>query len=179
VVVVTSKIVSLCENRVVPLADTSKKQLVEQEASQYLASELSQYGHLFTITNDTLIPSAGIDESNGDSHYVLWPKDPQASANAIRAHLASKHQLDNIGVIITDSTSQPLRRGISGIVLAHSGFLALKDYRGQPDLFGRPLGVSVANVASGLAAAAVLAMGEGAEQTPLALAARKPLVLES
>lgn len=176
VVAVTSKIVSLCQNRVVPLDSVEKSELVKQEAELYLPKNYSRYNHGFTIINHTLIASAGIDESNGDNEYVLWPEDAQQTANNIREHLATKFNLQKIGVIITDSTCQPLRRGTTGIVLAHSGFDALNNYIGKPDLFGRPFSVSQANIASGLAAAAVLAMGEGTEQTPLAVLSDLPFV---
>lgn len=175
VLAVSSKILSLCENNVAPL-DADKEDLIKQHADKYLDSKYSDYGHHFTITDNTLIGGAGIDESNSDNQYVLWPRDSQASANDIRKHLAGKYHLENVGVVIVDSTSQPLRRGTTGIALAHSGFLAAKDYRGQPDLFDRPLGVSVANISGGLAASAVLAMGEGAEQTPLAVISEVPFV---
>ena len=169
VVAITSKIISLCENRIVPVSSSNKKELVIQESDQYLPSSLSKYAHHFTITNNTLIPMAGIDESNGNNNYILWPSDAQKTANEIRRYLSQSHGIRKVGVIITDSTCQPLRRGTTGISLAHSGFAGLKDYIGSPDLFGRPLQVTQANIAGGLAAAAVLAMGEGAEQTPICL----------
>jgi F420-0:gamma-glutamyl ligase len=84
--------------------------------------------------------------------------------------------LTNFGVIITDSTSQPLRLGTTGVAIAHSGFSALHDYAGQKDLFDRPYKVERANVAGGLAAAAVVAMGEGSECTPLCLLNDMPFV---
>jgi F420-0:gamma-glutamyl ligase len=119
---------------------------------------------------------AGIDESNGDGYYILWPKDSQQSANAIREYLVQKFGVRDVGVVITDSTSQPLRRGTCGIALAHSGFAALRDYMDQPDIFGRRMHVTHANITGGVAAAAVLAMGEGNEQTPLALLRDLPVV---
>lgn len=175
VVAVTSKIVSLCENRFVPFDKANREDLIINESERYLPKEYSKYGHHFTIARNTLIASAGIDESNGGG-FVLWPEDAQKSANSIRKHLAEKSGLTKIGVIITDSTCQPLRRGTSGIMLAWSGFKALNNYIGEPDLFGRPLAVTQAAVGSGLAAAAVLAMGEGSEQTPLALLSDLPFV---
>jgi putative folate metabolism gamma-glutamate ligase len=176
VIAVTSKIVSLCENSVIPLDQIDKNELVVRESDLYLPASLSKYGHHFTITNNTLIPMAGVDESNGDGQYVLWPKDVQATANRVRAWAKQKFGLSQIGVIITDSTCHPLRRGTNGIMLAYSGFRALNDYVGQPDLFGRPFTVSQADVAGGLAAAAVLQMGEGAEQTPIAVLTELPFV---
>lgn len=169
IVTVTSKIVSLCEGSYMPIDQTDKKDLVKRQADYVLPAEHSRYGQTFTITNHTLVAVAGIDESNGSGCYVFWPNDVQRSANEIRAHLRNKHGIKKLGIIITDSTSYPMRLGTIGIALAHSGFKALKDYVGTPDLFGRPISVSRANLAGGLSAAAVVVMGEGREQTPLAL----------
>jgi dihydrofolate synthase / folylpolyglutamate synthase len=176
VIAITSKIVSLCEGSVIPLDAIDKDQLVVRESDLYLPASLSKYRHHFTITNNTLIPMAGVDESNGDGQYVLWPKDAQATANEVRAWAGHKFGLSRIGAIITDSTCHPLRRGTNGIMLAFSGFRALNDYVGRPDLFGRLFTVSQADVAGGLAAAAVLQMGEGAEQTPIAVLTDLPFV---
>lgn len=176
ILAVTSKIVSLCENNVIPLDSIDREALIVQEADMYLPPTLSKYGSHFTIINNTLISAAGIDESNGEKNYVLWPKDVQATANQVRIYLKKRFKLKKVGVIITDSISYPMRRGSIGVVLAYSGFQALNDYRGKPDLFGRLLNVSVANVANSLSSAAVLAMGEGDEQTPLAIASDLPFI---
>lgn len=176
IVAITSKIVSICEGSVMGHADITKDDLVIRESDQYVSAALSAYNFHFTVTNHTLIPMAGVDESNGDGHYILWPRDAQATANSVRKYLADKHGLTQLGVIITDSTSRPLRRGTSGIALAHSGFKATRDYVGTPDLFGRPFGVTLADVSGGLAAAAVLAMGEGTEQTPLCVLSDMPSI---
>jgi putative folate metabolism gamma-glutamate ligase len=176
VLAITSKVVSLCEKNVVPFGQIDRETLIAQESDLYLPSTLSRYGHHFTITDQNLVSSAGIDESNGDNHFVLWPRDSQATANQVRAYLQQRFNLKQVGVIITDSTSLPFRRGASGMSLAHSGFAALVNYIGQPDLFGRPYKVSQADIVGGLAAAAVLVMGEGSEQTPLALLHDLPFV---
>ena len=171
VLAITSKIVSLCEGRVVPITDDEsvKESLVRQEAAYYLSPEEHKYGISFTITNDTLIPTAGIDESNGDGNYILWPSDSQKTANIVRQYLKDKFGIRNVGVVITDSTCTPLRLGTIGIALSHSGFKVLNNYVGKPDLFGRAMTVSQANIANGLASAAVLVMGEGSEQTPFVM----------
>ncbi|MGH7195522.1 MAG: coenzyme F420-0:L-glutamate ligase [Candidatus Saccharimonadales bacterium] len=176
VLAITSKVVSLCEGGVVPFGEIDKERLAIRESDKHLPKELNKYGYYFTIKNDTLIPMAGIDESNGDGNYVLWPKDSQKSANDVREYLKNRFKLTNIGVVITDSTCQPMRRGTIGIALAHSGFLALNDYRNKPDLFGRDFNVSQANISGSLASAAVLAMGEGSEQTPLCVLSDLPFV---
>lgn len=176
VVAVTSKVVAICEGRVLPLGSIDKQKLVQAESDYYLPAELSEYDFSFTLLHNTLIPVAGIDESNAAGHYILWPKDPQASANYIREFLKRKFKLKKVGVIVVDSTVQPLRYGTLNIVIGHSGFLATNDYRGRPDLFGRPFKVSISSVAGGLAAAAGVIMGEGAEQTPIAIITDLPFV---
>ncbi len=170
VVVVTSKVVALCENAVVPIEGADRARLVRDEADLYPdvgAEEAHAYG--FTIRDGTLIPASGIDVSNGNGSYVLWPPDPMASARAMRDHLRARHGVDELGIIITDSAIGLSRWGTLGIAIAHCGFEPIRDYVGTPDLFGRPLTLSQANVAGGLAAAAVLVMGEGAEGTPIAV----------
>jgi len=177
VVVISSKVVALCENRVVDIDGTDKNTLIRQEASLYTPDGFSSYGSSFTITRKTLIRAAGIDESNADNHYVLWPKDPQRSANALRAFLCEQFRVTNVGVIISDSLSvPPMRAGSIGIMLAHSGFTSLQRLAGTKDLFGREFKVAHPAIGSGLAAAANLVMGEGTEQTPIALVSDLPFV---
>jgi dihydrofolate synthase / folylpolyglutamate synthase len=112
VVAIASKVVSLCENRIGE-ANRSKAELVRDESSKYLATP-GRHGFEFTISRGTLIPAAGIDESNVGGGYLLWPEDPQRSANEARAHLSQRDALSSVGVVITDSTCMPLRRGTSG-----------------------------------------------------------------
>lgn len=176
IVAVTSKVVAICEGRVVPVDKIDKQRLVENEADQFIPANLSKYGFSFTLLHNTLIPSSGIDESNGDGNYILWPAEPQTSANQIRAYLKKKFGLKRLGVMITDSTAYPLRYGTVNIVIGHSGFLATHDYRGQPDLFGRKMEVSISSVAGALAAAAGAVMGEGTEQTPIVIISGVPFV---
>ena len=168
-VAITSKVVSLSEGAVVPVGSIDKHELIHREASLYLPPEESAYGITLTVRNRILIPTAGIDESNGNGFYVLWPRDPQKSANLIRARLREHFGLRELGIIITDSTTTPMRRGTTGFCLAHSGFASLNNYIGEPDIFGHTMNVTMSNVADGLAAAAVVCMGEGSERTPLAV----------
>lgn len=177
VVAVTSKIVAICEGSLVPIEDTDKDELVANEADLYLDPEENQYGFAITVKDNIFIASAGVDESNANGYYILWPKDPQKSANMIREHLVEKHSLHNVGVIITDSRITPLRRGVTGVSISHSGFEALRNYIDQPDIFGRPLQVTRVNVMDGLAGAVVFVMGEGIEQTPLAVITDAPGVV--
>ncbi len=175
VVVVTSKIVSITEGRVVEILkqvqndNEQKDKLIEQESQYFLPRNENPYNVSLTITNNTLVASAGIDESNGNGYYVLWPKDPQISANKIREHLAKKFNLKKIGVIITDSKTTPMRWGVTAIAIAYSGFNPLKDYIGKPDIFGKTMEYTKMNIADNLACAAAVVIGEGAEQTPMAV----------
>lgn len=168
ILVITSKIVSLCEGRTESL-DEDKEKLMQREADYYLPKKFRRFGASGTITHFAFIGAAGIDESNASGQYVLLPKDSQKTVGMTYQYLRKRFNVKDCGVIITDSHSTPLRRGASGISLAYRGFIGLKDYRGKEDLFGRKLVMEQANVADALASAAVLVMGEGSEQTPLAL----------
>lgn len=170
VVAVSSKIVAICEGRVVKNeSEEQRDSLAKKEAEFYLPRQYNQYGFMITISHGIMVASAGIDASNGNGYYVLWPKNPQKSANEIRKYLVKKYKLKNIGVIITDSKLTPLRWGVTGVAIAHSGFKALKNYIGTPDIFGRIMRAEKSNVADSLATAAVIEMGEGNEQKPLAI----------
>lgn len=175
ILVITSKIVSICENNVVKKT-MSKKDFAKQEADLYLPEIHNNHNYLLTIKNNILIANAGVDESNVENHYVLWPKDPQKSANDILDYLKDKFGRKEIGVIISDSKTTPLHRGISGVAIAYSGFSPLKNYIGKSDLFGFKLGVTKAAIYDSLAVAAVIVMGEGDEQTPMALIEDLPFV---
>lgn len=171
ILVVTSKVVSIHEGRCIPIESIADKdELIIAEADYYLPRDKKTPYVMHTIKHNLFIPTAGIDESNANGFYILWPKDPMRSAREICAWARRTYGLKNCGIVITDSRSSLLHRGVIGMCLAYAGFAPLNDYRGKHDLFGRTLSVSQTNVADSLAAAAVLAMGEGSEQTPLALA---------
>ncbi|MFA6963955.1 MAG: coenzyme F420-0:L-glutamate ligase [Patescibacteria group bacterium] len=176
ILAVTSKIVSICEGSVLSRQHNEKDLLTAREADYYLPTKNAGFGTTLTIKNNILIPNAGIDESNGGGNYILWPKNPQKSANQIRRYLVKRFRLERVGVIITDSKTTPLRWGTTGIALAYSGFCPLNNYIGKPDLDGREMMATKASLVDGLAAAAVLVMGEGSEQTPMAMMENLPFV---
>jgi F420-0:gamma-glutamyl ligase len=122
-----------------------------------------------TVRDGLYTANAGIDESNGNGRLVLLPKDCFQSANAIRRKLLRHYKIKNLGVIITDSRTLPLRAGVLGIALGYAGIKGLRDYRGQKDIFGRKFKFAKTDVADSLATAATLEMGEGSERQPLAL----------
>lgn len=178
VVAITSKIVSICEGSVVKNDGTvDKQELIRQEADASLDAPLSRtYGVTITIKDHKLVANAGIDESNGNGYFVLWPRDPFRSAATIWGHLRKEHSLSHLGILITDSYVVPLQWGTRGRALAWCGFAPLKNYIGTSDIFGRTLRMTKASVVDGLAAAAVAVMGEGNEQTPLAVIYDVPFV---
>jgi dihydrofolate synthase / folylpolyglutamate synthase len=176
VLAVTSKIVAICEGNIVQIGKTSKDSLIEKEAEYYLHRTINKYDVTLTIKRNLLAASAGIDESNGNGYYILWPKDPQKTANAMREYLCKRFSLKYAGVVITDSRSFPLRWGTTGVSIGHSGFAALNNYIGSPDIFGRTMQMTKSNVVDALAESAVAVMGEGVEQTLLAIICDVPFV---
>ena len=174
ILAVTSKIVSLAEGRTVSKKKMSKKELIQKECEHYLG-EIG-YGCHLTIHHGLLVPSAGIDESNSaDDEYILYPKDPFSSAAKIRKVIKKRLSLKDFAVIVTDSCTLPLRQGVVGVALAYSGFRAVRDLVGKKDLFDRPLRMTKINMVDALAASAVLLMGEGEEQCPLAMIYKAPV----
>lgn len=171
ILVITSKILSVCQNRIVSKqAVNDKLKLIQQEADLYLEGDYTKnYGVCLTIKNGILIPTAGIDESNSDGNYILYPLNIQAEATMIWQALREAYHCTEMGVLITDSHTTLLRRGVTGIALGWCGFAPLYNYIGTPDIYGNLLKCTQLNILDGLAAAAVFTMGEGNEQTPLAL----------
>jgi len=169
ILAVSSKVVSIDEGNTVSVGSIEKRSLVKQEAEYYKEFPNNVHRTIFTLNKGSLAGSSGIDESNGNGYYILYPKDPFKSAKRLRTLLRKKYGLKKLGVIITDSMSIPLRRGSVGFALSWAGFAGLKDYRKTKDLFGRFFKMEVANVVDGLAASAVVVMGEGSEGTPLAV----------
>ncbi len=168
VLCITSKIVSLSESRIIPRHAIGKRDLIKKEADIYLAD--GPFDVSLTIKHGLMIPSAGIDESNADGDfYILYPTDPFASARKICDGLKARLGIKNLGVILTDSHTQPLRRGVSGIALSYWGFEGVKNYAGKPDLFGRSLKYTSVHAADALATAAVFEMGESSEAKCLAV----------
>ena len=176
VLAVTSKVVALCEGAVVAGSGRSKHEIAIEEADRYLPPTNSKYDVILTVKNHFLIPNSGVDESNVSEDFVLWPRDSSGTARVIREHLQRRCELTELGVVITDSSVSPLRWGTTGFALGASGFRVTNSYIGHPDIHGQALSVTRAGVADGLAAAAVVVMGEGAEQTPLAILDDIPFV---
>ena len=115
-----------------------------------------------------VMANAGIDQSNvapqdGIERALLLPKDPDASAEALRAKLGAT------ALLIIDSFGRPWRRGTTGVAIGGAGLPAMLDLRGTPDLFGRTLQVTISAFADEIAAAASLVMGQADEAQPVVL----------
>jgi len=171
ILLITSKILAIHQGLCIPVKDVKDKdKLTEKEADVSIPrKECPGEYAILTIKNNTLIPSAGIDESNANGYYILWPKNPEKEAKKICLYLKKKFSIKKLAIIITDSRTAPLRSGTIGISIGFYGLNPLKDYRGKSDLFGRKIKVSQVNVVDSLASIATFAMGEGMESTPMAL----------
>jgi len=188
VLVVAQKIVSKAEGRMVDLAtvtpsaraialaqDTGKDprivEVILSESTRVVRSRpnliIVQHRLGFVMAN------AGVDQSNvapsdGVHRVLLLPENPDASAERLRATLSARTGA-RIGVIISDSFGRAWRRGTAGIAIGAAGLPSLIDLRGQPDLFGRTLEVSIIGFADEIAAAASLLQGQAAEARPVVL----------
>jgi coenzyme F420-0:L-glutamate ligase len=171
---ISSKVVSIHEGRVVSSAGVDKRELIQNESS--LLIERAYWASPLTVVQHAFISNAGIDESNGDGHLILLPKDPFASAKKIRTFIQETFNLTKIGVVIIDSHSTPFRYGASGIAIGWAGIMPVEDCRGRQDLFGRVIKYERMNFVDGLAAAANIVMGEVDEQTPLVIAREVPRI---
>jgi coenzyme F420-0:L-glutamate ligase/coenzyme F420-1:gamma-L-glutamate ligase len=187
IVCVAQKIVSKSEGRLVRLADvrpspaalalaaeTDKDpQLVELILSE--SDEVLRKKPGVLIVRHRLgyvMANAGVDQSNVDhaegDQALLLPKDPDASAAALRGELKSRCGVD-VGVVITDSANRPWRLGTTSIAIGAAGINVLDDRRGETDIYGRELKVTMLNNADALATAATMVLGETTEQIPVAI----------
>jgi coenzyme F420-0:L-glutamate ligase len=170
IVVVTSKIVALSERRTAA-GTRPMERLIRKESTFAMRTEFTW----LTIKDGNVMANAGIDASNARGKLILLPRDSFKTASRLRRRLKKAYRRTRLGVIITDSRILPLRAGTTGVALGYAGFSGIRNYRGTPDLFGRPLRLSRTDVADSLAAAAVLLMGEGRERHPLAVITDAPV----
>jgi coenzyme F420-0:L-glutamate ligase/coenzyme F420-1:gamma-L-glutamate ligase len=169
VVVVTQKIVSKAEDRLVaidPADPLSHKPLVEAESVRILRRRgeliISETAHGFVCAN------AGIDLSNvAEGYAALLPLDSDRSARRIRDGLRGKAGV-TVGVIVSDTFGRTWRRGVTDVAIGIAGIAGVVDLRGTSDSLGRELQVTEVAVADELAAAAELVMGK-AEGLPVAV----------
>ncbi len=172
VLVVTSKIVSKSEGRLVavpadgPERAAARARVLAGEAVRTVArrgnTQIVQTRHGFVMA------AAGIDASNVDrEHLVLLPLDSDASARALRAALRDRYGLD-VAIIVSDTMGRPWRSGLTDVALGAAGIEALHDYRGDTDAYGNELHLTQMAIIDELAAAAELVKGKY-DQVPVAV----------
>ncbi len=172
ILVVTSKIVSKAEGQLieVPVDGPEREALREEVLQAQTARTIARRGHTRIVQthHGFVLASAGIDASNVDrTHLVLLPKDPDASARALRSTLQERHGLD-VAVIISDTMGRPWRNGLTDVALGVAGIDAVIDYRGELDAYGNELHITQMAVVDELAGAADLVKGKR-EQIPVAV----------
>lgn len=149
--------------RVVEIVLSESRDIVRRRPGLIIAEHLLGF----------IMANAGVDQSNvgpeGEERLLLLPRDPDASAARLRAGLKARFGVD-VGVVINDSFGRAWRVGTCGVAIGVAGLPAVFDRRGQPDLFGRALKVTVVGFADELAAAASLVMGQADENQPVVLA---------
>ena len=193
VVAVASKVVSTCESRMQKLSEVrvtraaeqiSRKWALDQRLATIVLSEADQVlggvpGFLLTTKNRILTANAGVDLKNSPpGNAILWPKNADSSALHLRESLERNYGV-RVAVIVVDSRVTPMRLGTIGLAIGASGLLAVRDWRGAPDLHGRRIAVTQTNVIDDLAASAHLLMGEASERIGLVIARNAPVRLRS
>jgi coenzyme F420-0:L-glutamate ligase / coenzyme F420-1:gamma-L-glutamate ligase len=161
VLVVTSKVVSQAEGRLVGVDDAdpaAKVALVERESVRVLRRRgelrVTETSHGFVCAN------AGIDLSNVEvGTAVLLPEDPDRSARRLRADLHRRLAV-TVGVVISDTFGRSWRRGVTDVAIGCAGVAGIIDLRGTKDALGRVLEATEVCVVDELAAAADVVMGK-------------------
>tara|TARA_Y100001947_G_scaffold101837_1_gene87007 strand:- start:144 stop:851 length:708 start_codon:yes stop_codon:yes gene_type:complete len=159
VVVVTQKVVSKAEGRLVDIdPETGHRPIVEAESVRILRRRgdliIAETEHGFVCAN------AGVDLSNVEAgQAALLPEDPDRSARRIRDALTHRFGVE-VAVIVSDTFGRPWRRGVTDVAIGVAGLRPVIDLRGTADALGRELQVTEVAVADELAAAAELVMGK-------------------
>ncbi|MBT2386841.1 coenzyme F420-0:L-glutamate ligase [Streptomyces sp. ISL-11] len=164
VLLVTSKIVSKAEGRIVEAAD--REAAIDAEAVRVVARR----GALRIVENrlGLVMAAAGVDASNTPAGTILLlPEDPDASARALRAGLREALGVD-VGVVVTDTFGRPWRSGLTDVAIGAAGVRVLDDLRGGVDAHGNPLSATIVATADELAAAGDLVKGK-ADGLPVAV----------
>ena len=168
IVVVTSKIVSKAEGRIVRAE--SRDDAITDETVRVVATKTTPRGQtrIVETRHGLIMAAAGVDASNTpDGTVLLLPVDPDASARAIRAQLQRLTGL-SLGVVITDTLGRAWRDGLTDSAIGAAGVAVFDDYRGRVDTQGRPLEMTVTAIADEVASAADLVTGKITSQ-PVAI----------
>src|SRR3954451_11486272 len=155
VVVVTSKVVSKAEGRLVQM---DRQKAIDSETARVVAERGDT--RIVETQHGFVLAAAGVDASNVPAGWVaLLPEDADASARALRAGVRSRLGVD-VAVVITDTFGRPWRNGLVDVAIGAAGFPALDDHRGRTDAHGHTLEMTVTALADEVAAAAELVKGK-------------------
>ncbi|MBW8484603.1 coenzyme F420-0:L-glutamate ligase [Actinomadura parmotrematis] len=160
VLVVTSKIVSKAEGRVLVAGDREKA--IDAETVRVVARRAHARGEtrIVETRQGLVMAAAGVDASNtAPGTVLLLPEDSDASARRIRAGLRERTGL-NVAVLVSDTFGRPWRNGLTDVAIGAAGLDPLDDFRGRSDAYGNRLEATVTAVADELAAAAELVKGK-------------------
>ena len=160
VVVVTSKIVSKAEGRVIAAVD--REQAITDETVRVVATRAYPGGVLRVVENrlGLVMAAAGVDASNTpEGTVLLLPVDPDDSARRLRAALCRRFGV-RLAVVVSDTAGRPWREGLTDIAIGVAGLQPLDDLRGMQDSHGRTLSATVTAVADEVAAARELVRGK-------------------
>lgn len=164
VVVVTSKVVSKAEGRIIPAE--SRDEAIAQQATRIVASRATPRGltQIVQTEHGLVMAAAGVDASNVDAgHVVLLPVDPDASARDLAQRLRTATAC-RVAVVVTDTMGRPWRLGVTDTAIGSAGITVLDDHTGRIDSFGRTLEMTVVAIADEVAAAADLVKGKTSDR---------------
>lgn len=177
ILVVTSKVVSKAEGRIVAADD--REDAISAETVRVVATRPTPTGHVTRIVQNRLgivSAAAGVDASNTpEGTILLLPVDPDASARALAAGLRASLGVE-VGVLISDTLGRAWREGQTDHAIGAGGVQVFEDLRGGTDAEGRPLMVTMPCVADELAAAADLVKGKTARLPVAVVRGRADLV---
>jgi coenzyme F420-0:L-glutamate ligase/coenzyme F420-1:gamma-L-glutamate ligase len=160
ILVITSKIVSKAEGRVVAAAD--REQAITDETVRVVASRAYEGGVTRIVENrqGLIGAAAGVDASNTpEGTVLLLPVDPDASARALTTGIRALTGA-HVGVILSDTLGRPWREGQTDLAIGAAGVAVFDDLRGSTDASGKPLAVTMPCVADEIAGAAELVKGK-------------------
>ena len=185
VVVITHKVISKAEGKVVDLStiipseESKKISLNTSKDPRLVELIISQSKEIVKMERDIIITetkhgfvcaNAGIDASNVgvlSNHVVLLPDNPDESARRIRSDIKSRTKI-NVSIIISDTFGRPFRKGQVNVAIGIAGIAPIVSYIGKTDMYGKVLKVTEIAIADELASAAELVMGKSS-RIPIAI----------
>lgn len=183
IVVISSKYAASSKNRLLDLqrikpstdaTSLSKSHQLDPRFAEVILRESDKVfggvtGFVLTSADNILAPNAGIDKSNvKKGTVILYPDEPYLIAEQLRRKLFLDFGI-HVGIILVDSRLMPARAGTMGVAIACAGLEPVQDVRGNKDLDGNPLKVTLKATADNIASIANHKMGEGNESTPIAI----------